>query len=131
MLQLISKIIMWSLCIFYSALAAFQLIILYITKFSTQPWKPKERTNPPACLSDPKYGVHQFAEVNVSVSEILENFHDLKSSIRIFGILSQGIRLHYVEAGDRKKPLMLFVHGFPEFWFCWRHQITEFSKDFW
>lgn len=26
---------------------------------------------------------------------------------------------------------MLLVHGFPEFWYCWRHQITEFSKDFW
>lgn len=45
--------------------------------------------------------------------------------------LFQGIRLHYVEAGDRNKPLMIFLHGFPEFWFCWRHQITEFSKDFW
>jgi len=27
------------------------------------------------------------------------------------------IRLHYVEAGDPKKPLLLFVHGFPEFWY--------------
>lgn len=44
---------------------------------------------------------------------------------------AQGIRLHYVEAGDKSKPLMVFVHGFPEFWYCWRHQITEFSKDYW
>jgi epoxide hydrolase 4 len=25
---------------------------------------------------------------------------------------------------------MLFVHGFPEFWFSWRFQIKEFSKDY-
>lgn len=34
------------------------------------------------------------------------------------------IKLHYVSAGDKSKPLMLFVHGFPECWFTWRHQMT-------
>lgn len=24
---------------------------------------------------------------------------------------------------------MLFLHGFPEFWYSWRHQIPEFAKD--
>jgi pimeloyl-ACP methyl ester carboxylesterase len=26
---------------------------------------------------------------------------------------------------------MLFVHGFPEFWFSWRHQLKFFAKDYW
>lgn len=68
MLQLISTVIMWSLCIVFSVLSATQLLIVYITKFASHPWKPKERPNAPACLSDPKYGVHKFAEVNVSAS---------------------------------------------------------------
>lgn len=33
----------------------------------------------------------------------------------------EGARLHYVEAGAG--PLVLLVHGYPEFWYSWRHQI--------
>src|SRR5919112_3960689 len=32
-----------------------------------------------------------------------------------------GVRLHYVEAGEG--PLVVLLHGFPEFWYGWRHQI--------
>src|SRR5258708_5296062 len=35
------------------------------------------------------------------------------------------VRLHYVEAGDG--PLILLLHGFPEFWFGWRLQITPLA----
>mgnify|MGYP002837125169 CR=1 FL=1 len=31
------------------------------------------------------------------------------------------VRLHYVEAGDG--PLVILLHGFPEFWYSWHHQI--------
>ncbi len=43
-------------------------------------------------------------------------------------IVSNGIRLHYVTQGQG--PLMLMLHGFPEFWYSWRHQIPEFAKDY-
>jgi pimeloyl-ACP methyl ester carboxylesterase len=33
--------------------------------------------------------------------------------------------LHYVEAGDG--PLVVLLHGFPEFWFSWRHQLEALS----
>lgn len=32
-----------------------------------------------------------------------------------------GVRLHYVEAGAG--PLVVLLHGFPEFWYAWRRQI--------
>lgn len=38
-----------------------------------------------------------------------------------------GIRLHYVSNGQGK--LIMFVHGFPEFWAEWENQIIEFGKD--
>jgi pimeloyl-ACP methyl ester carboxylesterase len=40
-----------------------------------------------------------------------------------------GIRLHCVAEGAADAPLMLFVHGFPEFWYCWHGQLEEFGKD--
>ena len=38
-----------------------------------------------------------------------------------------GIRLHYVEQG--KGPLILFLHGFPEFWYEWKDLLPEFARD--
>jgi pimeloyl-ACP methyl ester carboxylesterase len=38
-----------------------------------------------------------------------------------------GITLHYVEQG--KGELILFLHGFPEFWYEWKDLLPEFSKD--
>jgi epoxide hydrolase 4 len=46
--------------------------------------------------------VHEYAEVN-------------------------GVRLHYARAG--RGPLMIFLHGFPEFWYEWKQQLAEFSRD--
>lgn len=42
-------------------------------------------------------------------------------------IQTNGIRLHAVTQGEG--PLMLMLHGFPEFWYSWRHQIPEFAQD--
>ena len=46
-------------------------------------------TVPPGCLLDQSLGSHEYVTAN-------------------------GIKFHYVTAGDSSKPLMLFVHGFPE-----------------
>ena len=38
-------------------------------------------------------------------------------------IATNGIRLHAVEAGPEGGPLVILLHGFPEFWYGWRRQI--------
>ena len=38
-----------------------------------------------------------------------------------------GIRMHYVQAGQGK--LILFVHGFPQFWYAWKDLLAEFGRD--
>ncbi len=40
-----------------------------------------------------------------------------------------GVRLHYATAGDGEN-LVLLLHGFPEFWYSWRHQIEALSEDY-
>jgi pimeloyl-ACP methyl ester carboxylesterase len=37
-----------------------------------------------------------------------------------------GVRLHYVEAGQG--PLVVLLHGFPEFWYTWRNQIVPLAE---
>lgn len=39
-----------------------------------------------------------------------------------------GIRLHYISVGHGK--LIMFVHGFPEFWREWENQLVEFGQDY-
>ncbi len=38
-----------------------------------------------------------------------------------------GVKLHYVEQG--KGELILFLHGFPEFWYEWKDLVPEFAGD--
>ncbi|MGD9472556.1 MAG: alpha/beta fold hydrolase [Novosphingobium sp.] len=40
--------------------------------------------------------------------------------------MSGAVRLHYVEAGAG--PAVIFCHGFPEFWYSWRHQMQACAQ---
>ena len=39
----------------------------------------------------------------------------------------EGIHLHIVEDGPTEGQAILFLHGFPEFWYSWRHQLSFFA----
>lgn len=39
---------------------------------------------------------------------------------------SNGIRLHFVECGEG--PTVVFVHGYPESWYSWRHQLPALAE---
>ncbi len=41
-------------------------------------------------------------------------------------IITNGIRMHYVTQGTG--PLVVLLHGFPEFWYSWRHQIPFLAE---
>ena len=38
-----------------------------------------------------------------------------------------GVQLHYAQSGSGQ--LMLFLHGFPEFWYAWKNQLDAFGAD--
>ena len=42
-----------------------------------------------------------------------------------------GVHLHCAAAGDAGRPLMLFLHGFPEFWGAWRKLLEYFAARGW
>ncbi len=42
--------------------------------------------------------------------------------------LVNGVRLHYVTQGEGE--LLILLHGFPEFWYSWRHQIPVLAEMF-
>jgi pimeloyl-ACP methyl ester carboxylesterase len=45
---------------------------------------------------------------------------------------ANGLRFHYVHAGPEnadKAPMILFLHGYPSFWYQWKDQLIDFGKD--
>lgn len=41
---------------------------------------------------------------------------------------SDGVKIHYVTMG--KGPLVVLIHGFPDYWYTWRAQMPELAKHF-
>jgi pimeloyl-ACP methyl ester carboxylesterase len=41
-------------------------------------------------------------------------------------VAANGLRMHIAEAGEG--PLVLLLHGFPECWYSWRHQLTALAE---
>ena len=97
-------IVLYSLVLLWSTLA-FLRALWVIVRSPRAALRKSPRDIPPDCLKDESLGTHQYVKAN-------------------------GVTLHCVCAGDKSKPLMLFLHGFPEFWFSWRHQIREFAGDY-
>ncbi|XP_040589397.1 epoxide hydrolase 4 isoform X2 [Mesocricetus auratus] len=100
----------WSLVYGYCGLCAsvhLLKLLWSIGKAPAQTFRRTARANPPACLNDPSLGTHCYVRIKDS-----------------------GLRFHYVAAGERGRPLMLLLHGFPEFWYSWRHQLREFKSEY-
>ena len=41
---------------------------------------------------------------------------------------SDGVKIHYATVGEG--PLVIMIHGFPDFWYTWRHQMEGLKDDF-
>lgn len=41
---------------------------------------------------------------------------------------NEGVKIHYAALG--KGPLVVMMHGFPDYWMSWRHQMNALSKQF-
>jgi epoxide hydrolase 4 len=54
---------------------------------------------------------------------------DIRSPLEFRVLHINGIALHVVLAGPASGKPLIFLHGFPEFWFAWRHQIDHFVSS--
>lgn len=41
---------------------------------------------------------------------------------------NDGVKIHYVSKGEG--PALLFLHGFPDFWFTWKYQMDKLSENY-
>ncbi|CAK9819106.1 Epoxide hydrolase 4 [Anthophora plagiata] len=84
---------------------------LIVQRFLKWVWDPKkffmmkQRDKPPPCLVDNNLGTHSYVKI-------------------------RGVKFHYVEAGNKTKPLILFLHGFPDCWLSWREQIPCLAEHY-
>jgi pimeloyl-ACP methyl ester carboxylesterase len=53
----------------------------------------------------------------------------IRSSLEFRDLQVNGISLHVMFAGPANGKPLIFLHGFPEFWFAWRRQIDHFVSS--
>jgi pimeloyl-ACP methyl ester carboxylesterase len=64
--------------------------------------------------------------MTIGQSTQTEGFHSL---VRHDYANVNGIRLHYAETGAGDN-LVILLHGFPEFWYSWRHQLIALGNSY-
>ncbi|KAJ4722012.1 Bifunctional epoxide hydrolase 2, partial [Melia azedarach] len=81
----------------------------------------------PATILD-RVGHYVNQEVPHEINEhIYDYFSRMVPGIQIKTAEVNGITMRYAEKG--KGPVILFLHGFPEVWYSWRHQINYFASN--
>jgi pimeloyl-ACP methyl ester carboxylesterase len=45
-----------------------------------------------------------------------------------YAVSEGGVKIHYASLGQG--PLVVMIHGFPDFWYSWRHQMAALSQRF-
>ena len=53
---------------------------------------------------------------------------DLWEDVRHGYADSNGVKIHYATVGEG--PLVVMIHGFPDFWYSWRHQMQALKDHY-
>jgi pimeloyl-ACP methyl ester carboxylesterase len=47
-----------------------------------------------------------------------------------YAVSEGGVKIHYASLGNANAPLVVLIHGFPDFWYSWRDQMEALSDRF-
>ncbi|XP_074094803.1 epoxide hydrolase 4 [Cotesia typhae] len=92
------------LCFIYGFYLIFKCLLKW-TWHRKNLFRLHQRDKPPPCLVDNNLGEHSYVKL-------------------------KGIKLHYVETGEKFQPLLLLLHGFPDCWLSWREQLPILSEHY-
>src|SRR6476646_770417 len=75
-----------------------------------------------------------FAGMGASSSASTRAVEDVFDRVKHGYADSGGGKIHYEmlgpASGTAAAPLVVMIHGFPDFWYSWRHQMAALSKDY-
>lgn len=54
---------------------------------------------------------------------------DLEQRVEHGYASSNGVKIHYAALGQPSAPLVVMIHGFPDYWYSWRDQMEALSKN--
>ncbi|HEU4391599.1 MAG TPA: alpha/beta hydrolase [Blastocatellia bacterium] len=55
---------------------------------------------------------------------------DIESKVENGYADSNGVKIHYSSIGPKSAPLIVMIHGFPDFWYTWRDQMEALSANY-
>lgn len=61
-----------------------------------------------------------------NLAHLWPGVHPVARRVQDHFLERDGLRLHYVSLGEG--PLVVLIHGIPEFWYSWRHQIEPLAQ---
>ena len=55
---------------------------------------------------------------------------DISQSVEHGYADSNGVSIHYAALGSKEKPLIVCIHGFPDFWYSWKDLMRDLSNEY-
>jgi pimeloyl-ACP methyl ester carboxylesterase len=70
--------------------------------------------------------------VATTASQVLAQGDVFERVTHGYAVSDGGVKIHYASLGpkDAAAPLVVMIHGFPDFWYSWRHQMSGLSDRF-
>ena len=72
--------------------------------------------------------VKKVSALAVFASFITSTQADILDEVEYGYADNNGVKIHYATAGEG--PLVVMIHGFPDFWYSWRHQMEGLKNNF-